>query len=433
MFSTDNQPEIYADENAESFIVGTCLIYTHEIDAVSEVLPDGEMFMNPTLGAVYDAMVTVYNRNGGRLDTAMLLTELAQRGVEMTGEELVEYARSHGHGANLDIHAKRVRKCWQVRNAWATINDSLYRLKQDPEDVESVLSSSLDDITAVSSFNAASDIVTASALADRIEQQIREGAPSNAIPTGFPTIDGWLRGGVRPGEVMVIGGRPGQGKTALGVNMAMLTAAKGNPSAILSIEMSAEEIGRRMMAVCGCPMNANQSDLAKAAEARARLNEMPVSVVDMPKGELAQIRSHVRTLSRIHGVRLFVIDYVQLVKTGKANAEEYQRVTMASQAIKQIAREYGVAILALAQVNRDGGKKERPTMADLKGSGSLEQDADQIVLVHNPPNDPEAEPELILAKHRNGRTGTVAVEYRAAQTRFIDLGEKTWTEQKNAW
>ena len=430
--SRETRPEIYGDENAESFVVGTCLVYPNEFDTVSEILPDGDMFINATLGTVYDTALTVYNRNGGRLDTAMLIGELQRRGVEDADALwLQDLMGSHGFTGNLDIHAKRVRDCWQVRRAYASLGDASFRIKRDPEAVGQILSDAMDDLTGIASSENENAVHQVGRVAEQIEARIMSGKRDDVIPTGFRTIDGWLRGGIRPGEIMVIGGRPGQGKTALGVNMAMLTAEQGNPAAILSIEMSETEIVRRMMAFYRCPMNATSAQRQDIENARERLQALPLSVVDMPKGELSQIRSHIRTMSRRDGVRFFVLDYLQLVRAGREGVEEYQRVTIASQTMKQIAREYGVALVVLAQVNRDGGTREKPTMNDLQGSGTIEQDADQIVLVHNPPNSDE-EPELILAKHRNGRTGTVDAIYRAAHTAFKDRGEKVFTEKKDS-
>lgn len=423
---------LHADEYAEGCVIASILYDPPLMDEVEPILPSHEAFVNRVYGDTYDSCLSIYARHG-KFDLTMLNAEFRRRGYHPAdGYDVRKIAEGLAYVHNWDVHAETVAKCWLVRKAWAAMADGQYRLKNDPDSVESILNATADEISVLTMGAGQSYVSSAGDISAEIEQSILSDQPDESIPTGFRTLDGWLRGGVRPGEVMVIGGRPGQGKTALGVCMALQASMSGYPSVVMSIEMSRKEIGRRMMAYLGCPMNANKRDEAAIREARQTLQDLPLDVVDLPGGELAKIRGYVRSKSRA-GFRLFVLDYIQLVKTGKDSFEEYQRVTIASQSMKQIAREYGVAMLVLAQVNRDGGKKERPTMADLKGSGSLEQDADQIVLVHNPQSD-DTDPELILAKHRNGQTGTVSVGYRAAMTKFEDKGEKRWTnEPETTW
>jgi len=411
---------MFSDERSESFVVGACLYQPELLDDAMPKIPDGDALLNPTLSSVYDAMCSVYTKTNGKLDTAMLLTEAERRGLELTNDDLYRMCDSRCTDVVLPWHIDRVAYCYRVRQTFGAIADAGWSIDHDPENIEGVVSNLLDRLASESGA-VQSRVHDAGVVAAAIHDKIMRNEPDEFIPTGFRTLDHWLRGGIRPGEIMVIGGRPGQGKTALGVNMGIRAAKSGVPVGLLSIEMSETEIARRMRAYFGCPMNATPEDAELSEQATERVEALPFKIIDLSSGRLADIQSHVRTLARRDGVRLFVLDYLQLVKAGKDGGEEYQRITLASQAMKQMAREYGVAMLVLAQVNREGGKREKPTMNDLKGSGSIEQDADQIVLIHNP-HGCDA-PELILAKHRNGRTGRVAVTYTPVQTRFEDNGE----------
>lgn len=435
MTHTDKHMGIYADENSETVLTALVLIKPKLIDSVIDIVPDGSAFVNAVCSDFYDAAVTTY-LNRGMFDTAMVTTEVKRRGLD-TGttenlKQILDSAQIVDEQHAIE-HATRVLHCQRVREAHNAMTEAVWRLANDPDEMQSIIDEAADQINDISAGTTQSESVTLGRLMREHQRRILEGKPDVVFPLGFRTLDGWLRGGIRPGEVLVIGGRPGQGKSALGMNIMLKTAARGNPCAFFTIEMSAAQLATRAAAVCGCPMNANQSDADKIEHAATELEKLPVEIVDMPNGKASDIRSHVRSLSRRHGFKVFVVDYLQLVRIGKDTLEEYQRVTMASQTMKQIAREYGVAMIVLAQINRDGGKKERPTMSDLKGSGSIEQDADQIILIHNPPDDPDTEPELILAKHRNGQTGTVAVEYQRARTLFVDQGEKQFTTAKDTW
>jgi replicative DNA helicase len=411
---------MFHDDRSESFVVGACLYQPELLDDAMPRIPDGEAFINPTLHSVYDVMCHVYTKTNGKLDTALLLSEAGRRGMNLTVEDLLRLIESRCTDIVLPYHIDRVAYCYRVRRTLAAITDANWSIDRDPENIDHVVGELLDRLTSESGI-VESKVHEAAVVAAEIHAKIMRNEKDDFVPTGYKTLDQWLRGGIRPGEIMVVGGRPGQGKTALGVNIGIRAASLGYPVAMLSIEMSETEIARRMRAYYGCPMNATQQDEMVSEQANERLNGLPFKIVDLSSGRLSDIQSHVRTLARRDGVRMFVLDYLQLVKAGKNGGEEYQRITLASQAMKQMAREYGVAMLVLAQVNREGGKREKPTMNDLKGSGSIEQDADQILLIHNPQGCDA--PELILAKHRNGRTGRIAVTYAAVHTRFEDQGE----------
>lgn len=435
MTYTDKHMGLYADQNSEAVLTAIVLINPKLIDAVIDIVPDGSLFVNAACSDFYDAAVTLYLKRG-MFDTAMIMSELKRRGVDTGTEANIDLICSSTQVVDEQHaieHATRVLHCQRVRDAHNAMTEAVWRLANEPDDMQTIIDEAADQINDISAGTTQSESIPLGRLMREHQRRLLEGKPDTVYPLGFRTLDQWLRGGIRPGEVMVVGGRPAQGKSALGMNIMLKTAARGNPCVFFTIEMSAQQLATRAAAVCGCPMNANQSDADKIEHAAVELEKLPVEIIDMPSGKASDIRSHVRSLSRRRGFKVFVIDYLQLVRIGKDTLEEYQRVTMASQAMKQIAREYGVAMIVLAQINRDGGKKERPTMSDLKGSGSIEQDADQIILIHNPPDDQECEPELILAKHRNGRTGTVAVEYRRAQTLFVDQGEKQFTTAKETW
>ena len=292
-----------------------------------------------------------------------------------------------------------------------------------PERLAAVYADSLDGLKNRRSGE--TSVVTFAAAVDLVVEDIRSGKPDNAIPTGFPTLDGLLDGGVRPGEMMLIAARPSQGKTAMGLNIVeRMWFSHGKRAAFVSAEMDAESLARRLMGAG--VRNGDQFRVQNAETAADRLSGMDVPIIDLSNTSLSDAASHVRQLARERRVDAIVLDYIQLLEV-EGVTKPYERVTAASKALKRMARAYDLPLICLAQINREGGKADLPKVEHLKDSGALEQDADQIVLLHNPINDPDPEyaAHANLAKHRNGPTGRFALLYDGPEFRFHDQGAYT--------
>jgi replicative DNA helicase len=255
------------------------------------------------------------------------------------------------------------------------------------------------------------------------------------VPTGFAEMDD-LTNGFHGGQLIIVAARPALGKSTLALDFAR-AASIGNdqPSIFFSLEMGRSEIAMRLLAAeASVPLQSmrkgtvDQRDWNKLAAVRGRINDAPLYIDDSPNMTLVEIRAKCRRLKQRVGLKLVVIDYLQLMTSGKRVESRQQEVSEFSRALKLLAKELQVPVIALSQLNR--GPEQRadkmPAISDLRESGSLEQDADMVILLHRESayekDNPRAgEADLIVAKHRNGPTRTVTVAFHGHYSRFADL------------
>jgi replicative DNA helicase len=260
---------------------------------------------------------------------------------------------------------------------------------------------------------------------------LASGESDPGIPTGFSDLDTIL-GGLKPGQVVVIGARPGVGKTALGIGIASNAAASAHGALIFSMEMPRAELMERLLAMrSGVPLRVIQAGRGMSGEQAERVSKaadvlakQPFEIDDTPNLTVARIASAVRNAVRRHGVRLVVLDYLQLVSPENPKDNRVQQVGAAARQLKLLARSCNVPIIVLCQLNRESENRPdgKPRLSDLRESGAIEQDADIVVLLHKHPNQADELPVLfvdaIVAKNRNGPQGETALAYCRGITRF---------------
>jgi replicative DNA helicase len=244
-------------------------------------------------------------------------------------------------------------------------------------------------------------------------------------PTGFRGVDRLL-GGLRPGQLILVASRPSVGKTALAAQVAR-NVAKQAPVALFSLEMSAEEIAVRLLCadaeVDFARMRGGQQtteDWSRLIGAAESLMELPLQVFDRASVKLPDVRALAR---RVKGLGLIVVDYLQLLRSdARWRGSRQEEVAEMSRGLKLLAKELGVPVVACCQLNRDPERRQdkRPQLSDLRESGSLEQDSDAVLLLHRGADDP-SHAEIIVAKQRNGPTGTTRVSFDRAHARFRDV------------
>ncbi len=254
----------------------------------------------------------------------------------------------------------------------------------------------------------------------------------NLIPTGFDALDS-LTGGFGPGQLIVLGARPGTGKTSIGLRFADNAARRGVGVLFASLEMSEEECTDRLVAMAAevqLPRlrGASRMDEGQVARVVAQagpggLAGRPLWVDDRPARTATQIAATARRHARRYGVKLLVVDYLQLLRPDNPRDPRYLQVGMSAKRLKELARESGLAVLALAQLSRSIESREdgRPRLSDLRDSGEVEQDADVVMMLHKLDDD-ELKPihrvDLVVAKNRNGPTGTVTLDFLRPFARF---------------
>lgn len=260
---------------------------------------------------------------------------------------------------------------------------------------------------------------------------LENGSVLPGMPTHLPTLDEALGGGLKPGKVIVLGARPSIGKTSLATQILLNVAADGHPVLLLSQEMQAGDLADRAAAnlgrvnlgalTTGRFADDDWSRVTEAAEAAGRL---PVYIDDQPALTLLDIRAKARRVQQRHGLKVLAIDYLQLcASTGRQDTRHHQ-IEQLSRGLKQLAKELNVCVLLLSQVNRQSTQRAdgEPTLADLKESGAVEEDADTVIFLHPKGNLPGGSllVAAILAKNRQGRRGRVALELHGATQRWVE-------------
>ncbi|HET8957255.1 MAG TPA: replicative DNA helicase [Microcella sp.] len=270
---------------------------------------------------------------------------------------------------------------------------------------------------------------------DEIEAAKGLDGKMTGVPTGFADLD-QLTNGLHGGQLILIAARPALGKSTLALDLARAAAIKHQqPTIVFSLEMGRSEIAMRLLsAEASIPLHAMRKgtlegrDWTAIAATRGRIADAPLYIDDSPNMTLVEIRAKCRRLKQTVGLKMVVIDYLQLMTSGKRVESRQQEVSEFSRALKLMAKELQVPVVALSQLNRGPEQRsdKKPAISDLRESGSLEQDADMVILLHrDSAYDKESarpgEADLIVAKHRNGPTDTITVAFQGHLSRFADM------------
>ncbi|MEZ6211560.1 MAG: replicative DNA helicase, partial [Phycisphaerales bacterium] len=442
---------------AEMCLLGSMILDYQVVGEVISQVPNGSAFYRESHGAVFDALVKLYDeRHSG--DMVQLLEALKDRGVlEQVGgpDYIVELAQSVPSAANAPFYAKIVREKAQLRKlidaAGQILYDAYHSASLGDDGAREVLDKAEQQIFDIAEQSAGID---SEQLGELLQQTMdllmkNEGRAITGIASGFYDLDE-MTSGLQAGEMIILAARPSMGKTALALNLAEQIAAHGRPHgrdgtkapvAFFSMEMSRQSVTQRLLCahagVDSHKLRTNRlghEDFRRLHVSCGHLSEMPIYVDDTPGLTVLMLRAKARRMVKQYGIRCVVIDYMQLMGApGAAREGRQQEVSAISRGIKALARELNVPVICLAQLNRGAEQREghRPRMADLRESGSIEQDADVILLLHRESYYHQGdedwmaenatrvnEAELIVAKQRNGPTGTVQLTWDSTTTRF---------------
>lgn len=260
------------------------------------------------------------------------------------------------------------------------------------------------------------------------------------VPTGLSDLDRKIHG-LSPGDLLIVAGRPGMGKTSFAMNIAENVALReGHPVGVFSMEMGADQLAMRVLAsYCRMDQSALRSGQIAdhewdwLAQASRDIREAPLYIDETPALSPLELRARARRMKRRHGLSLLVVDYIQLMQVPGTRENRTNEISQISRNLKALAKELEVPVIALSQLSREVEKREnkRPVMSDLRESGSIEQDADIVIFIYRDAyyrrkegemaGDDDNRTEIIVAKHRNGPTGTVHVAFLGASTRFENL------------
>jgi replicative DNA helicase len=438
----DKQPP--QDLSAEQSVLGGMMLSKDAIADVVEVLTPAD-FYRPAHQAVYDCVLDLYSK-GEPADPVTVSAELERAGelgrvggapYLHTLIATVPTAANAGYYAQIVAEKAVLRRLVEA----GTKIVQLGYAGGEGSEVDEVVDRAQAAIYEVTERRMAEDYVALEELLqptmDEIDAIASQGGVAAGVPTGFADLDD-VTNGLHAGQMVIVAARPGVGKSTLGLDFARSCSVKhGLTSAIFSLEMSRTEIVMRLLSAEARIRlqdmrtgRMSDDDWTRMARRMSEISEAPLFVDDSPNLTMMEIRAKARRLKQRHDLNLIIVDYLQLMTSGKRVESRQQEVSEFSRALKLLAKELEVPVVAISQLNRGPEQRtdKRPMLADLRESGSLEQDADMVMLIHRPDawerDDPRAgEADLILAKHRAGPQATITLAHQLHYSRFSDLAQ----------
>jgi replicative DNA helicase len=431
---------------AEMSLLGAILWDSRVAGDVIPIVRSSADFYRPAHAAIYDAMLEIYDR-GGTVDLVTLRQKLVDKGqLEQVGglDYLVALAEGVPSASNAAHYARIVRDKSTVRELVAAATEILAEAHASRESSQQLLEAAEQRIFRIAQRREQSGPVE---IRDLVAETMRilqenDGRHLTGLTSGFADLDE-MTSGFQRGEMIVVAARPSMGKTALALNFVEHMATSGHPVVVFSLEMAKEQLVQRMLCargrIDGQRLRRNmlrREDYTRLIAAAEELSEAPILIDDTPGLSLLAMRSKARRMKERSGIEAIVIDYLQLMSAGTRVESRQVEVSEISRGIKAMARELSVPVICLSQLNRAAEQREghRPRMSDLRESGSIEQDADVVMMLHREEYYHRADPEwrdanpdkvgvaeLIVAKQRNGPTGTVELTWDGDSTAFRSI------------
>jgi replicative DNA helicase len=425
---------------AEAAVLGSMIIDPECIGQVIEQL-ETAAFYRIEHQMIFDALIALYEKNKGQgLDAVLLRDELEKRKqLERVGgvEYLAKILDSVPSSANVMYYAGIVKDKQLLREIIAAASEILNEVYAGGGETIEKLDAAERKIFAITNKKISGSVFTLKDLVTQAYELIekRDGKHVTGLPTGYIVLDN-LTCGLQNGEMIIIAGRPSMGKTSLALNIAeYIGVVEKIPVAIFSLEMGRQQLAERFL----CSNSRIESQWVrkgmlrtehyqKLVESCGVFSEAPIYIDDTSTLTPLELRAKARRLKSQRDIRCIIVDYLQLMHLGKSRVESRQQeITEISRYIKALARELNIPVVVLSQLNRapEGREGHRPKMSDLRESGSIEQDADVVMLLHREDyyhrgedGYPQNKAEVIVDKQRNGPTGSVELIFIEKFTRF---------------
>lgn len=425
---------------AEKSVIGAMLMDSDAVMTVSEIVSAGDFFQ-PQYGAIYEGIVELFNASIP-VDVLTLQNHLKEKGLpeEMCSVEVLgALLNAVPTSANVRYYAKIVHEKAVLRKLIKTtekITDTCYLDKEKLEDILETTEKNIFDLLQERNSGDYVDIkdVVMESL-ERIDAAAKASGKITGIPSGFIDLD-YRMSGLQPSDLILIAARPSMGKTAFVLNIAQHIAVKKKvTAAVFSLEMSKVQLVNRMLALESLVEaqqirngDLTESDWTKLIEAADSIAHSNLIIDDTPAISVGELRSKCRKYKLEHDLGIIIIDYLQLMTGSKSSESRQQEVSDISRNLKAIARELNVPVVALSQLSRSVESREdkRPMLSDLRESGAIEQDADVVMFIYrddyyNHDSEDKGIAEIIVAKQRNGPTGTVKLKWLPEFTKFANL------------
>mgnify|MGYP001572419752 FL=1 len=436
---------------AEQSLLGSLLLDKDAIIRVADILaPDS--FYQKSHQDIYRVCRELFEK-GEPIDLLSVSNRLKDKGIlEQVGgssylSELINMVATPAHAANYGkiVHRKSI-----LRDLISASHD-ISRLGYDEsEDINVLLDKAEKRIFGIAQSGLSQDFVLVKTTLEdaftRIDQLSKQGAGLRGLATGFSALDNILAG-LQKSDLIILAARPSLGKSALALNFALNVAINEKiPVGVFSLEMSKDQIVDRLISSISMvdlwkirtgklSHEGEDNDFTKIREAMSVLSEAPLYIDDAASPTILQMKAMCRRLQASKGLGLVVVDYLQLVEPFNPDAPPVQQVTEASRALKALARELNIPVLVLSQLSRavESRSPQIPRLADLRQSGSIEQDADVVMFIYRedryrPETEKKGIADIIIAKHRNGPVGQAEVYFDERTVTFRNL-EKRYSEE----
>ncbi|MGZ4753369.1 MAG: replicative DNA helicase [Acidimicrobiia bacterium] len=430
---------------AEESLLGSMLLSRDAITAAVEARVDASDFYKPAYGHIFEAVWSLYEQ-GEPVDPVTVAEELRRAGLlEALGGKgtLLQIQASTPASANAGHYAKIVSELALLRRLITVSGEIAESAYAEPDDVTDTVDRAEAMVFEVAEKRISESLVrvfeAVTATVDQLETLYGESDTMTGVPTGYTELDNILLG-LQPSNLVVAAARPGMGKTsfALGAaaNVAMVSR---RPVVFFSMEMGAVELTKRMLAA-EARVDARKlqtgdlkdADWSRLNAAISHLGEAPLFIDDNPHCTVMEMRAKARRIKARHGdLALVVVDYLQLMSSPRRSENRQVEVSELSRGLKILARELDCPVMALSQLNRqlEYRQDKRPMLADLRESGSIEQDADVVLFIYrdeayNPESDQRGVVELIVAKHRNGPTGVARLAFLDHFVKFANMARE---------
>ena len=423
------------DIEAEQAILGSMLTDKDAVMAAMEVLREEDFYRDDNK-AIFDAMMSLYSRSEP-IDIITVKSELISNGkFEQVGglEYLVMLPEKVPTTTNVDKYIKIVEEKSLLRNLIKTANDIIavgYDQTEDVEDIMNVAEKKIFDVMQRKSqkgYNSIKDVLVGTFA--ELEKLYNQKGALSGIPTGFSDLD-YKTSGLHNSDLIIVAARPAMGKSAFAINIATNVAVQSNvPVIVFNLEMSKEQVANRI--ICSEAMvdsnkirtgKIEDEDWIKLANASGKLAEAPIYIDDTPGISIMEIRAKCRKMKLEKNIGLVVIDYLQFIKPQEKSGNRFQDVGEIARGLKSMARELNIPVIALCQLNRQLDNEDRePTLADLRESGEIENNADIVMFLNRKSGRAEEvkDIDLIIGKFRNGALRTIRMTYKGDCFKFAE-------------
>jgi len=429
---------------AEIAVLGALMIDENAIVKIADIISPDD-FYRSSHRIIFSAMLRLYEKQEpiDALNVSNVLKD--QKKLEEIGGQtyLAELVGSVASASNIVSYARVVRKKATLRRLIEAAADISELGQSEDEDVEKILDKAEQKLFAVSQKHARQDFIPIRDILgeafERIETIHKEGNVLRGVPTGFRGLDNIL-GGLQRSDLVVLAARPSLGKTTLALDFLRHIAVREKiPAAMFSLEMSKDQLVDRLLSSQAevdlwklrtgkLEDEGDYNDFQRLGEAFGVLSDAPIFIDDSGTANIMEMRTLARRLQMEHGIKLIVVDYLQLMEGRRANEGRVQEIAEISRSLKGLARELNIPVLALSQLSRavESRSPQIPKLSDLRESGSIEQDADVVLFIYREDREKKDTErkniaDIMVAKHRNGPLGRVVLYFNERTVKFTDL------------